>query len=217
LVPLPAGLPVLPAGSSQPNPLGPLPGQNSRLTTDAVQLLQPNRNRWVLIGIGGAMLAAAIVTVLTSGSSAPQKGTIEVVSSPAGAEVRIDGTAVSQPTPLVITDVDPNRQHHVKVSKKGHDSWESDVKFEGDSRQVRLQAILVPVVAALEITSTPAGAEAIVNGRIAGLTPTTVSDLSPDSEVVVELRLRGYRVAKKSFSFGGKRKLDVSIPLEKAR
>jgi serine/threonine-protein kinase len=222
LVPLPAGLPVLPAGSSQPNPLAhslsnPAPGHSGRFLTDAVQSLQPRRSRWMLIVVGGGMLAAAIVAVLTSGSSPPQKGTIEVVSSPAGAEVHVDGTVVSQPTPLVITDVDPSHPHHVKVSKKGHDSWESDVKFEGESRQVRLQAILVPVVAAIEITSTPAGAEAIVDGKIAGLTPTTVSDLSPDSEVVVELRLRGYRVAKRSFGFAGKRKLEVSIPLEKAR
>jgi hypothetical protein len=35
--------------------------------------------------------------------------------------------------------------------------------------------------------------------------------------VTVELRLRGYRVAHKSLNFAGKRKLDVTIPLEKAR
>jgi hypothetical protein len=35
--------------------------------------------------------------------------------------------------------------------------------------------------------------------------------------VVVELRLRGYRVARRSFNFAGKRRMEVSIPLEKAR
>ena len=82
---------------------------------------------------------------------------------------------------------------------------------------MRLQAILVPVVAALEIASTPPGAEVIVNGRIAGSTPTTVGDLSPLEDVVVELRLRGYRVERRIFNFSGKRRLEVSIPLEKAR
>jgi serine/threonine protein kinase len=230
MMPLPSGLPVL--GSSPPQPRQPLPerdvfasnpSSSGRFTTDAViKSLQPARSRLALVLIGAALLAAATVALLSTGPSTPSKATIEVVSSPAGAEVRIDGTAIQQPTPLVITDVDPTRPHHVVVSKKGpplYDPWESDVKFDGPeaSRQVRLQAILVPVVATLDISSNPAGAEAIVNGRIAGETPTTVSDLSPSDEVVVELRLRGYRVARRSFAFGGKRKLEVAIPLEKAR
>ena len=35
--------------------------------------------------------------------------------------------------------------------------------------------------------------------------------------VFVEVRLRGYRVARRTFALGGKRRLEVSIPLEKAR
>jgi hypothetical protein len=207
----------LPTTPSAQFPLVP-PGSSGRFSTDAVVAsLQPRRSRLALVLIGSAMLAAAIVAVLTTGPAPPARGAIEVVSSPAGAEVRIDGTAVNQPTPLVITDVDPGRSHHVVVGKRGYDSWESEVKFEGDTRQVRLQAILVPVVASIEISSTPPGAEAVVNGQIAGTTPTTVGDLSPDQEVVVDLRLRGYRVAHRSFQLGGKRKLEVSIPLEKAR
>ncbi len=217
MLPLPSGLPILPSGSA--SPFGTPPeGASTRFSTDAVvQSLQPPRSRLVLMLVGGALLLAATVALFTTGSSTPPRGTIEVVSSPAGAEVRIDGTAIAQPTPLVITDVDPARAHHVAVGKKLYDSWESDVKFEGDTRQVRLQAVLVPVVASVEISSTPPGAEAIVNGRIAGTTPTTVSDLSPDQEIVIELRLRGYRAARRTFNLGGKRKLDVSIPLEKAR
>jgi hypothetical protein len=69
----------------------------------------------------------------------------------------------------------------------------------------------------LSVVSLPPGAEAIVNGRIRGMTPTTVGDLPPNDDVVIELRLRGYKVAHKTVSWGGKRLLDVSIPLEKAK
>jgi serine/threonine-protein kinase len=228
MVPLPSGLPVLSHSGpiSTATPWGASNAFSSpRSNTDAVvKSLQPGRSRLALIVVGAAMLVAATVAVLAGGPSIPARGTIEVVSSPAGAEVRIDGTAISQPTPLVITDVDPARTHHVSVGLKKslaggpyYDPWESDVKFEGDNRQVRLQAILVPIVAALEVASTPPGAEVIVNGRIVGSTPTTVGDLSPLEDVVVELRLRGYRVERRSFNFGGKRRLEVSIPLEKAR
>ena len=55
------------------------------------------------------------------------------------------------------------------------------------------------------------------DGRIRGVTPVSVGDLSPAEDVTVELRLRGYKVARKSLAWQGKRRLEVAIPLEKAR
>jgi serine/threonine-protein kinase len=226
MVPLPSGLPLLNPQQQQQHSTPINLSSSGRFTTDAiVKSLQPGRSRLVLTLVGAALAGAAVVAVLTGNPGVPARGTIEVVSSPAGATVQMDGITIQQPTPLVITDVDPARIHHVFVafSKGGeppYDPWESDVKFEGDTRQVRLQAILVPVVGTLDLSSTPPGAEAIVNGRIAGVTPLSVGDLPPGDEVVVELRLRGYRAARRSFSFseGGvvKRRLEISIPLEKA-
>jgi hypothetical protein len=142
---------------------------------------------------------------------------LTVVSLPPGADVRIDGTGGTQQTPLTLADIDLRQTHHVRVSKAGYDLWESDVKFPAGEREVRVQAVLVPIVGTVEISSTPAGAEAIVNGRIRGITPTTVGDLPPNDDVVIELRLRGYKVAHNTVSWSGKRKLAVSIPLEKAK
>ena len=134
-----------------------------------------------------------------------------------GAEVRLDAAAIGKVTPLEIPDVDAQSSHHVRVSMRGFDVWESDVKFEPGAFKVRLQAVLVPTVGRVAITSVPPGAEAIVNGRIRGLTPATVGDLPPNEDVSIELRLRGYRVAKKQLSWGGKRAIEVTIPLEKAK
>jgi hypothetical protein len=180
-------------------------------------LLQPRGSRTILVLLGVGALLAATIAVLTLGPSAPSRGTIEVVSVPSGAEVRIDGPTITQPTPLVITDVDPARKHHLAVGKKSYDPWESDVSFEGAIRQVRLQAILIPQLTTIELSSMPAGAEALVNGRFAGITPTTLPDLQPNEEVVIELRLRGYRAAQKRVNPAGKRVMTLSIPLEKAR
>jgi len=41
--------------------------------------------------------------------------------------------------------------------------------------------------------------------------------LPPNDDVQIELRLRGYKVAHKTVSWGGKRQQAVSIPLEKAK
>jgi hypothetical protein len=161
-----------------------------------------------------ALMAAAVVLYFTVTNAG--RATIEVVSLPPGAEVNLDGNVLGRTTPLEIIDVDPQLSHHVRVSQRGFDVWESDVRFT-DSRRVRLQAVLVPTVGTLALSSNPPGAEAIVNGRIRGLTPVTVNDLPPNDEIAVELRLRGYRVAQDTVRFGGKRELSLTIPLEKVK
>jgi hypothetical protein len=82
---------------------------------------------------------------------------------------------------------------------------------------VRLQAVLVPTVGTLQLDSNPPGAEAIVNGRIRGVTPVSVPDLPPSDDVTIELRLRGFKVAHEKIPWAGRRKLEVTIPLEKSK
>jgi hypothetical protein len=199
------------------------PDANSALSSlplgePGAELRKPNRaGVYVALAILGLIVVGAVAAISFAGSSGDGRGTLSVVSLPPGAEVRIDGVGGSQQTPLTLPDVDPRASHHVRVSKSGFDVWESDVKFPPGEREVRVQAVLVPTVGTVEITSTPPGAEAIVNGRIRGMTPTTVGDLPPNDDVQIELRLRGYKAAHKSVSWSGKRLLQVSIPLEKAK
>jgi serine/threonine-protein kinase len=173
-------------------------------------------NRPLLVAGAVAIVAALVTVALSLTGTGRTRATLEVVSLPPGAEVNLDGTALESATPLEITAVDPQVPHHVRVSMRGFDVWESDVRFEG-TRRVRLQAVLVPAVGSLTLTSNPPGAEAIVNGRIRGLTPVTVGDLPPNDEIAIEIRLRGYKVAHDVVKFGGKRELSLTIPLEKAK
>ena len=173
---------------------------------------------YVAAGILSLIAIAAAAAITFAGSGAGDgRGTLAVVSLPPGAEVRVDGVAGAQMTPLKLADVDPRAPHHVRVSKSGFDVWEQDVKFPAGEHELSVQAVLVPTVGTVEIVSQPPGAEAIVNGRIRGMTPTTVGDLPPNDDVQIELRLRGYKVAHKTVSWAGKRVVQVSIPLEKAK
>ncbi|MCU1280220.1 MAG: S-layer-like protein, partial [bacterium] len=180
--------------------------------------LRPRSNRGVYVALGIlGLVAIGGVAAVTLAGGGDGRGTLSIVSLPPGAEVRIDGVGGSQQTPLTLPDVDPRASHHVRVSRSGYDVWESDVKFPPGEHELRVQLVLVPTVGTVEIASTPSGAEAIVNGRIRGLTPTTVGDLPPNDDVVIELRLRGYKVAHKTVSWAGKRIVQVTIPLEKAK
>ncbi len=167
--------------------------------------------------VGGVlMLAAVIVGVALIWPDGRTRGSIEIVSVPNGASVRIDGTVLSKLTPIRIGDIDVRQPHHLAVSLRGFDTWESDAKFEGSERELRMQAVLVPAVGTLDVDTSPPGAEAIVNGRISGTTPTKVGDLPPNEDVTLELRLRGYKVVYRTLQWGGKRALSISLPLEKA-
>ena len=78
--------------------------------------------------------------------------------------------------------------------------------------------VLAPTVGTVEIASTPPGAEAIVNGRIRGMTPTTVGDLPPNDDVAdraAPARLQGRAQDRPVGRPSGLVK--VSIPLEKAK
>jgi hypothetical protein len=178
----------------------------------------PDRNRRKLVVLAGtlAFVSLIILCVAIMWPDGPTHGSIEVVSSPAGATVRIDGTVAGRLTPLRIEDIDVRQPHRLAVSLRGYDTWESDAKF-GDTRELRMQVVLVPAVGTLDVTTMPAGAEVIVNGRAGGVTPARVGDLPPNEDVAVELRLRGYKVVYKTLAWEGKRALTLSVPLEKAR
>ncbi len=174
------------------------------------------RKLFVVSGVALVCLVAVLGAVFLW-PEGPARGVAEVVSFPGGATVRIDGTVLSQTTPLRINDLDVKQPHHLSVSLRGYDTWEHDVGFNDAEHDVRLQAILVPAVGTLEITTVPPGAEAIVNQRIAGTTPAKVGDLPPNEDVTLELRLRGYKIVYQTLPWKGKRALKITVPLEKAR
>jgi hypothetical protein len=180
-------------------------------------LLSGRRGRIALIAGAVSLLLVGALALTLAGSSGPERATIQVVSLPPGAEVILDEKKLPTPTPLDIPDVDAQVPHHVRVSMRGYDVWESDVKFEAGVRQIRLQAVLVPTVGTVEVTTAPPGADLYLNGVYRGHTPLTVGDLPPNVNVEVELRLTGHKIARRSLAWENQRKLQVAIPLEKLR
>ena len=120
---------------------------------------------------------------MTLAGGGDTRGTLAVVSLPPGAEVRVDGVAGMQQTPLSCPMSTRAPRTTCASPRPASTSGSQDVKFPPGEREVRVQAVLVPTVGTVEIASTPPGAEAIVNGRIRGMTPTTVGDLPPNDDV----------------------------------
>lgn len=144
-------------------------------------------------------------------------GTIDVVSVPSGASVRLDGQPVAGRTPLHIDKVDTRSTHRLTVDATGYQPWEREVNFEDGEKGVEIQAVLSPFGGALHVVSQPDGADVLVNGHVRGKTPLDLGNLSLNEDVVVEVRLTGYRSERRTLVWAGQTKLDLSLELAKAR
>jgi len=102
-------------------------------------------------------------------------GELTINSTPAGAEVTVDGqTDPSWVTPLSLTGVAPGR-HTINVSKAGFTSEARAIDVsQGGKAVVALQ--LAQLSAGISVTSTPTGAEIYLDGRDTGKqTPAQIS------------------------------------------
>ena len=117
-------------------------------------------------------------------------GQISIDSTPQGAQVQLDGkTDPSWVTPLALSGLTAG-QHTVTVSKPGFstDTRAVDVASGG---KAFVSSHLVQLVATLSVTSTPAGAHVIIDGKDTGkLTPAQVS--VDKGQHVVLVRKSGY-------------------------
>ncbi len=97
------------------------------------------------VGFGGIFVAARA-----------SKGTLEIVSVPPGAEVRVDGVLAHRGTPLVLEDLDGARTYRVEVSSSGFRPWVNQVPLKRGQHLVVRATLDVepppapPVVATLE-------------------------------------------------------------------
>ncbi len=208
---LPVALPLPAMGSAYGT------GEHSTPSSSSSIDLRGGRSKfgWVITGV--ALLSAlAVGVVLLVQGGAPPTGSVQVVSAPPGAEVRLDGVSAADRSPLILHNVDTRRSHQLTVVMEGYEPWETTVTFMNGAAEVRLQAVLAPLVGRLEVSSLPAGAEVIVNGQVRGVTPATIDQLPRNEDLIVELRLRGYRAVRRTVSWGAQRAVALTVPLEKS-
>ncbi len=101
----------------------------------------------------------------------PADAVLAVTSNPAGATVTVDGDFAGQ-TPLRLP-LEPALDHVIKISKAGHRTHAATVRLEAATSD-RLAVTLEPLWGEVQILSTPADAEILVDGEPRGRTPETL-------------------------------------------
>ncbi|WP_027887223.1 PEGA domain-containing protein [Meiothermus taiwanensis] len=143
----------------------------------------------------------------------PATGTLSVNSSPAGAQVLVEGRVVgSTPLNLVLR---PGRVD-IELRLGGYQNFRTTAQIRpGETTAVN--ANLVPVVqnGLLQINSNPPGAQVLLNGRVVGNTPLNLT--VPPGRYDLELRLGGYQSFRASLSVGSGQTVPVNATLQALR
>ena len=119
-------------------------------------------------------------------------GFVVIHSQPSGADVRINNASIGT-TPVLITDL-PFGSHRVSLSKSGSLPKDVDVKVESRV-PVKKLITLTSNTATLELSSTPTGAQVLLNGADRGFTPVTLEGI-PAGKVELQISEQGYQSYK---------------------
>ena len=146
----------------------------------------------------------------TRAEAAPAPAQLTVNSTPAGAEITFDGSALCQ-TPCTLTGIAPGA-HSISAIKSGYSSTARNISLAaGANATVALD--LSQVASILSIASTPAGAAILIDGKDTGkLTPMKFSFGGPGAHTVT-LKRYGYLEATGSVNVQAGQSSSVNLTL----
>lgn len=117
-----------------------------------------------------------------------RQGTLAVTSNPSGAEVYLDG-ALRGRTPLSLSL--PEGRYGVELRLAGYEPYRATVQVRrGETTRLDVRLTPLPRTGTLLLETSPAGAEAYVNGTLRGRTPLRLA--LDEGTYRVELRAPGY-------------------------
>ena len=158
----------------------------------------------VAVSLAGYNNASTTITIVPGEAASadfqlvqvPQTGSISVTSSPAGAEISLDGSDTGEVTPFTFTDVAAGG-HTIDVSLAGYNTASKSVTFSaGSTVSVDFQLVVIPPkTGSISVSSSPAGAGISLDGTNTGkITPTTLGTIPPGDHIVT-VSLPGYNSA----------------------
>jgi serine/threonine protein kinase len=208
--PMPSLTPALPFGSTGKPALVPPPGESPSLgpippsplvpdfgSQDAIVRV-PRRSRvWIQVLIGVAFTVLGVfVFELTRPTPVP--ATLEIISDPSGASVKVNGALQPHRTPIKLTGLQAGNSYELRVERTGFLPWEATYRASAGS--VQHIAVLKPIMAELHVTSKPSGAQVWLDDVMIGRTPLTVPSLPVGRRVRLRASTPSYPEARREIT-----------------
>ncbi|MEA1863847.1 MAG: PEGA domain-containing protein [Euryarchaeota archaeon] len=142
--------------------------------------------RTVAVGAGETATISETLTEL-----AQEPGFISISSSPAGADIYLDGIREGT-TPKTISGVTVG-SHTIRLEKSGHTAAVRNVTLRAGETSNVYEALteLAQKTCSISVSSSPSGADIYLDGAYKGTTPAKVSDVSPGAHTL-KLEKYGY-------------------------
>ena len=112
-----------------------------------------------------------------------EKALVLVKTTPAGADVRVNGVSLGT-TPLLVTSLASGRTHVLDLQLTGYQTKRIDVKADGRRPLVREETLALDS-GVVTCTTEPAGARVSVNGVERGVTPVRLANVPKGVATVV--------------------------------
>jgi hypothetical protein len=145
-------------------------GGVARLAALGAAVLLLGGGGFLLLGRGGSKAAASSVARSQAAPAVEAMASLKFIVEPMDATVKIAGMEPHVGMPWKV-DLDPGVVQ-IKVSRDGHQSWETSVELSsGEQQTIRValaEAVGDPNLATLEIGSQPAGLDIILDGKETG-------------------------------------------------
>lgn len=163
-------------------------------------------------------------------------GILDVVSEPSGAAILFDSKATGKVTPATIEDITLDVDHRLTISKTDYEDFEQVINLTSSKPHmitVTLKAIekappsappptAPPPEAAkaaemgsLEVTSNPAGAKILLDGRAVGKkTPATIGNLKVGKSYTVSLNKKDFEQWSKKVTIASSQPLSIEGELK---
>ena len=161
-----------------------------------VTVAEPGFLTWseIVTVMGGSMTPLTVTLVPENN---PPTGDLQVLSTPTGAVVYLDGDYKGFTPPddhLDILDLAPGT-YTIVLRKLGYQDYTTPITIQA-GKIVQVSPLLQPVsqlpaVASADIVSTPSGAEVYVNSQYMGITPLSFQNVTPGNYTIT-LQLQGY-------------------------
>ncbi len=172
----------------------------------------------ILIALGVLVFGGFTTWGFIKSCFGTEYGKIRVTSEPPGASITFDGKPLGKKTPFTIKKVPADQDHEIVLSLEGYEEkTESDVTVApDDTEQVHIK--LDPLPGSLKITSTPSGAEVVIDDKPRGKTPLTVKKLDRSRSYPIVIHKKGYEEYRAIWIWEGKKQHEtLEVTLTKAR
>lgn len=146
----------------------------------------------------------------------PPLGDLTIETSPASANVLVDGKPWPSATPVTIKNLNNAQKYRVRIELPNYKPIEQDIEIVG-GKVIHLNKTLEIDFATLKFESTPEGAEVFVDDNRMGVTPLTLPEVLPGVERKIRISLEGHEDVLQSVTLGAAENREIKVELKAAQ